>query len=111
MTRVLEERGERVHPASRWLASESAHLESEAGEHDLNVFQAGRRMDEIMMANFMVFHDLIADRHQRWSADAPRRGAQSRQAGRGVTTPILVLQGWPGRAADFVPRPGPARHS
>lgn len=35
VTQVLEERGERVHPASRWLASESAHIESEAGEHDL----------------------------------------------------------------------------
>jgi pimeloyl-ACP methyl ester carboxylesterase len=70
VTRVLEERGERVHPASRWLASESAHLESEAGEHDLNVFQAGRRMDEIMMANFMVFHDLVADEpYDLWIAD------------------------------------------
>ena len=70
VTRVLEERGERVHPASRWLASESAHLESEAGEHDLNVFQASRRMDEIMMANFMVFHDLVADEpYDLWIAD------------------------------------------
>jgi predicted glycosyltransferase len=55
VTQVLQERGERVHPASRWLASESAHIESEAGEYDLNVFQAARRMDEIMVANFMVF--------------------------------------------------------
>ena len=35
-------------PASRWLANESAHIESEAGEHDLHVFQAYRRMDEIL---------------------------------------------------------------
>ena len=42
----------------RWLASECAHIESEAGEHDLHVFQAIRRMDEILVANFMVFHDL-----------------------------------------------------
>ena len=35
VTRVLAERGERVHPASRWLASECAHIEAEAGEHDL----------------------------------------------------------------------------
>jgi len=70
VTQVLEERGERVHPASRWLASESAHLESEAGEHDLNVFQAGRRMDEIMLANFMVFHDLVSDEpYDLWIAD------------------------------------------
>jgi hypothetical protein len=34
VTQVLEERGERVHPASRWLASESEHIESEAGEHN-----------------------------------------------------------------------------
>jgi pimeloyl-ACP methyl ester carboxylesterase/predicted glycosyltransferase len=61
VTRVLEERGERVHPASRWLASESAHIESEAGEHDLHAFQAIRRMDETLVANFMVFDDLVGD--------------------------------------------------
>jgi pimeloyl-ACP methyl ester carboxylesterase/predicted glycosyltransferase len=61
VTLALEERGERVHPASRWLAGESSHIESEAGEHDLHVFQAIRRMDEIMVANFMVFHDLVSD--------------------------------------------------
>jgi pimeloyl-ACP methyl ester carboxylesterase/predicted glycosyltransferase len=70
VTRVLEERGERVHPASRWLASESAHIESEAGEHDLNVFQAIRRMDEILVANFMVFHDLVSDEpYDLWIVD------------------------------------------
>jgi pimeloyl-ACP methyl ester carboxylesterase/predicted glycosyltransferase len=70
VTQVLQERGERVHPASRWLASESAHIESEAGEHDLNVFQAARRMDEIMVANFMVFHDLVSDEpYDLWIAD------------------------------------------
>ena len=70
VTRVLEERGEHVHPASRWLASESAHIESEAGEHDLNVFQAARRMDEIMIANFMVFHDVVSQEpYDLWIAD------------------------------------------
>jgi pimeloyl-ACP methyl ester carboxylesterase/predicted glycosyltransferase len=70
VTQVLEERGERVHPASQWLASESAHIESEAGEHDLNVFQAARRMDEIMVANFMVFHDLVSDEpYDLWIVD------------------------------------------
>ena len=70
VTRVLQEQGERVHPASRWLASESSHIESEAGEHDLNVFQAARRMDEIMVANFMVFHDLVTDEpYDLWIAD------------------------------------------
>ena len=67
---VLEERGERVHPASRWLASESSHIESEAGEHDLNAFQAIRNMDEILVANFMVYHDLVSDQpYDLWIAD------------------------------------------
>jgi pimeloyl-ACP methyl ester carboxylesterase len=70
VTRVLEEQGERVHPASRWLASESGHFESEAGEHDLNAFQALRRMDEIMVANFHVFHDVVSDEpYDLWIAD------------------------------------------
>jgi predicted glycosyltransferase len=70
VTRVLTERGERVHPASRWLASESAHIEAEAGEHDLHVFSAVRRMDEVLVANFMVFADLVADEpYDLWIAD------------------------------------------
>jgi hypothetical protein len=70
VTRVLEEHGERIHPASGWLASESAHVEAEAGEHDLHVFQAVRRMDEILVANFMVFHDLVADEpYDLWIVD------------------------------------------
>jgi pimeloyl-ACP methyl ester carboxylesterase/predicted glycosyltransferase len=70
VTLVLEERGERVHPASRWLASESAHIESEAGEHDLNAFHAIRRMDEILVANFMVYHDLVSDEpYDLWIVD------------------------------------------
>src|ERR1041384_7922056 len=58
VTAVLEARGERIHPGSAWLASESGHIESESAEHDLHCFQAIRRMDEILLANFMVFHDL-----------------------------------------------------
>ena len=70
VTGVLEERGERVHPASRALASESSHIESEAGEHDLHVFQALRRMDEVLVANFMVFHNLVRDEpYDLWVAD------------------------------------------
>jgi pimeloyl-ACP methyl ester carboxylesterase/predicted glycosyltransferase len=61
VTTVLERAGERVHPASRWLTNESAHIESEAAEHDLHCFQALRRMDEILVANFMVFQDLVSD--------------------------------------------------
>ena len=61
VTAVLEERGERIHPLSAELASESAHVTAESGEHDLNAFQAIRRMDEILVANFMVFHDAVED--------------------------------------------------
>ncbi|NUT35562.1 MAG: alpha/beta fold hydrolase, partial [Hamadaea sp.] len=61
VTRVLEDAGEHVHPASRWLANESAHIEGEAGEHDLHCFEALRRMDEVLLANFMVFHDVVRD--------------------------------------------------
>jgi pimeloyl-ACP methyl ester carboxylesterase/predicted glycosyltransferase len=59
VTRVLEARGETIHPASRLLAGESAHFESEAGEHDLHAFYAWRNMDEILVANFMVLHDVL----------------------------------------------------
>ncbi|MFA9431956.1 alpha/beta fold hydrolase [Egicoccus sp. AB-alg2] len=40
VTQVVADAGHRVHPASGWLASESAHLTHEAGEHDLHVFEA-----------------------------------------------------------------------
>jgi pimeloyl-ACP methyl ester carboxylesterase/predicted glycosyltransferase len=61
VTRVLAEHGERVHPASSSLRNESGHLEHEAGEHDLHAFQAIRRMDEILVNNFMVFADVVAE--------------------------------------------------
>jgi pimeloyl-ACP methyl ester carboxylesterase len=59
VTRMLEEAGERVHPASGRMASESAHVESESGEHRLHCFQAWRRMDEILLADFMVFNEVV----------------------------------------------------
>jgi predicted glycosyltransferase len=61
VTRVLEEAGETIHPASPALASESAHIEAESGEHDLHVFQAIRAMDEILVNNFMVFNDIVEE--------------------------------------------------
>ena len=61
VTAVLETRGERVHPLSSELASESAHIASESTDHDLNAFQAIRRMDEILVNNFMVFHDAVTE--------------------------------------------------
>jgi pimeloyl-ACP methyl ester carboxylesterase/predicted glycosyltransferase len=60
VTRVLESAGERVHPASSWLANESAHFEAESAEHDLRAFQAVRQMDEILVNNFMVFQELVS---------------------------------------------------
>ena len=61
VTRVLEAHGERIHPASAYLASESGHIESESAEHDLHCFQALRRMDEILVANYMLFHDAVRE--------------------------------------------------
>jgi pimeloyl-ACP methyl ester carboxylesterase/predicted glycosyltransferase len=70
VTAVLEGRGERIHPASAYLANESTHIESESAEHDLHCFQAIRRMDEILLANFMVFHDLVRDEdYDLWIGD------------------------------------------
>jgi pimeloyl-ACP methyl ester carboxylesterase/predicted glycosyltransferase len=59
VTRVLEAAGESVHPASRHLLTESGHIEAESGEHDLHAFEALRRMDEILVANFMLFDEVI----------------------------------------------------
>ncbi len=70
VTRVLEAEGERIHPASVHLASESGHFESESAEHDLHCFHALRRMDEIEIANFMLFHDVVTEtRYDLWIAD------------------------------------------
>jgi pimeloyl-ACP methyl ester carboxylesterase/predicted glycosyltransferase len=76
VTTVLDARGENVHPASAWLANESAHIESESAEHDLHCFQAFRRMDEILVANFHVLHDVLSEGHydlvigdEAWDAD------------------------------------------
>ncbi len=62
VTRMLADHGERVHPASARMASESDHMDSESGEHRLHCFQAWRRMDEILLADFMVFHDVVTAR-------------------------------------------------
>jgi pimeloyl-ACP methyl ester carboxylesterase/predicted glycosyltransferase len=59
VTTFLDGAGERVHPASEHLVSESAHIEGEAHEHDLHAFQAIRRMDEILFANFSVAQELV----------------------------------------------------
>jgi pimeloyl-ACP methyl ester carboxylesterase/predicted glycosyltransferase len=61
VTTVLQADGQTVHPAGKWLASESAHIASEASGHDLHCFQALRRMDEILVANFMIFQEVVED--------------------------------------------------
>jgi pimeloyl-ACP methyl ester carboxylesterase/predicted glycosyltransferase len=61
VTEVLEANNQTIHPASQWLASESEHWASEATGHELNAFQALRRMDEILVANFMIFQEVVED--------------------------------------------------
>ena len=70
VTAVLEARGERIHPLSAQLANESHHIRSEARGHELHAFQALRRMDEIQLANYMVFRDLVRDEpYDLWVGD------------------------------------------
>ncbi|MDH3189246.1 MAG: alpha/beta fold hydrolase [Acidimicrobiia bacterium] len=61
VTRVLDAEGESIHPASEFLASESAHFVEKTTEHDLHAFQALREMDEILVANFMVFQEVVEE--------------------------------------------------
>ena len=67
-------RGEHIHPASAELASESGHIERECADHDLHCFQAWRRMDEILLANFMVFHDICPRETPTTCGSATRPG-------------------------------------
>ena len=67
---VLEAAGETIHPASAQLAGEVTHIESYAGEHTLPVFRAWRDMDEILLANFMIFADVVREtRYDLWIGD------------------------------------------
>ncbi|MEM9435161.1 MAG: alpha/beta fold hydrolase [Pseudomonadota bacterium] len=61
VTRFLQANDERIHAASHLLANESTHIEEECGEHDLNAFQAIRRMDEILIKNFMIFQEVLEE--------------------------------------------------
>ena len=61
VTRLLAAHGETIHPLSSRLASKSRHIELESGEHDLHAFQAFRRMDEVLVANFMIFQDAVEE--------------------------------------------------
>jgi len=60
VTRLVADRQETIHPASDWLVNKSAHIEAGALDHDLHAFHAIRRMDQILINNFMVFDDVVA---------------------------------------------------
>jgi pimeloyl-ACP methyl ester carboxylesterase/UDP:flavonoid glycosyltransferase YjiC (YdhE family) len=67
---ALRAAGERVHPMSGELASEAVHIDAFAAEHELWVFEAIRQMDEILLANYMVFRDLAhAEPYDLWIGD------------------------------------------
>ena len=57
----------RAHPPGERASSPASRATSsrESAEHDLHCFQAIRRMDEILVANFMVFHDVVRDERLR----------------------------------------------
>jgi pimeloyl-ACP methyl ester carboxylesterase/predicted glycosyltransferase len=61
VTRLLEAHRESIHPSSARLASETRHIELESAEHELHCFQALRRMDEVLIKNFMIFQDAVED--------------------------------------------------
>src|SRR3954453_13318869 len=70
LTPALAAAGERVHPASAALASEAGHIEGAAAAHTLPVFQAIREMDEILVANYMVFRDVTREEpYDLWIGD------------------------------------------
>jgi pimeloyl-ACP methyl ester carboxylesterase/predicted glycosyltransferase len=62
VTRLLDFCGETIHPLSHRLVSETRHIELESGEHDLHAFQAIRRMDEVLITNFMTFQDAVEEK-------------------------------------------------
>lgn len=61
VTQLLENEGERVHPASAHMLSEAEHVRREADGHALNAFQTLRRMDAILTANFGRFQEVVED--------------------------------------------------
>ena len=61
VTRLLQANGERLHPLGVRLASETRHIELESGEHELHCFHALRRMDEVLIHNFMIFQDAVEE--------------------------------------------------
>ena len=70
VTAVLAAAGEIIHPQSHLQALESAHWEGESSQHELHAFYAFRRMDEIFVANFMLFHEAVQETpYDLWIGD------------------------------------------
>jgi pimeloyl-ACP methyl ester carboxylesterase/UDP:flavonoid glycosyltransferase YjiC (YdhE family) len=68
--RVVEATGERLHPATRLLVNESAHVEGWARDHELHAQNALWDMDEILAANFMTFADIVErEDYDLWVGD------------------------------------------
>src|SRR4029434_2510562 len=72
VTRVLEAAGERIHPASKLLANESAHIERESAEHDLRAGLLPAREPRAEAGRLR-----LADRLRRLAAHAPQPTARS----------------------------------
>ena len=70
VTEVLEAHGERIHPASATWPASPRTSSPRPREHELHVFEAFRRMDEILLSNFMVFHDVVREeQYDLWIGD------------------------------------------
>jgi pimeloyl-ACP methyl ester carboxylesterase/predicted glycosyltransferase len=68
--RLVEAAGERLHPATRLLVNESAHVEGWARDHELHAQNALWDMDEILAANFMTFADVVErEDYDLWVGD------------------------------------------
>lgn len=63
VTTILEPLGEHIVPESSELSSECAHFEDMSLDHCQPAFPILRNMDEIMVANYMVFHELMERQH------------------------------------------------
>jgi UDP:flavonoid glycosyltransferase YjiC (YdhE family) len=67
---MVEAAGERLHPATRLLLNESAHVEGWARDHELHAQNALWDMDEIIAANFMTFADVVEqEEYDLWVGD------------------------------------------
>ena len=68
--RVVQHWGERLHPATRLLQSETRHFEGWSADHELHAFNALWDMDEILTANFMTLADVVErERYDLWIGD------------------------------------------